>query len=79
MRDYAMNRAAASESLGSALVTLYHNWQARRAMARLADCNDHLLKDIGVTRDDIDWVRHLPLSENPRLALEDRAFRRSLD
>lgn len=77
MRNYAMNRAAASESLGSALVTLYHNWQAHREVARLSRYDDHMLKDIGVTRDDIYWVRHLPLSENPRLALEDRAFRRA--
>jgi uncharacterized protein YjiS (DUF1127 family) len=77
MRDYALNRAMASESIGASIMTLFRNWRARSEMAKLANCDDQILKDLGIRRDEVRWALRLPLSQNPRLALEERAFIRS--
>ncbi len=78
MRDYALNRAAAAEATGSLslLWGLLRNWRARRAVSRLDQLDDHLLRDIGVTREELRWAAGLPLSLNAALQLEDRANRR---
>ena len=76
MRDYALNRAMASESLGTSIISLFRNWRARSEMAKLANCDDQILKDLGIRRDDVRWALRLPLTQNPRLALEERAFMR---
>jgi uncharacterized protein YjiS (DUF1127 family) len=74
MREYAHHQAQQfgvfEESL---LVQRIHNWFIRRAVKRLDQLDDHLLADIGVTRDEIRWAAHLPLTENAALALEGRA------
>ena len=77
MRDYALNRAMAAESIGTSFLTLFRNWQARRQMAALAKCDDRLLQDLGISRGEVLWAMRLPLSQNPRLALEGRAFMRA--
>lgn len=77
MRDYALNHALATESIGTSLLTLFRNWQARREMAKLEHNNDHVLKGMGITQDDVRWALQLPLRDNPRLALENLRFRRS--
>lgn len=78
MRDYALNRALAAEATGSAslLWGLIRNWRARRAVYRLDRLDDHLLRDIGVTREDLSWAAGLPLSVNAAIELEERAARR---
>jgi uncharacterized protein YjiS (DUF1127 family) len=78
MRDYALSRARAAEATGalSLLWRLLSNWRARRAVARLDTLDDFLLRDIGVTRDELRWASGLPLSVNAALALEERALRR---
>ena len=78
MRDYALNRAQSFEAAGvsPALSRLLRNWVARRAVSRLDRFDDYMLRDIGVTRDEIQWAANLPLSVNAALALEDRALRR---
>ncbi len=77
MRDYALNRAMAADSIGTSLISLFRNWRERRQMAKLETCEDHILRGLGITRDDIRWAMRLPLGQNPALALEDRTFRRS--
>ena len=77
MRDYALNRA---ESFGEAKGTSFlgrilRNWRARQAVTRLDTYDDFLLRDIGVTRDDIRWAAGLPLTRNAALALEERSVR----
>ena len=78
MRDYALNRAAAAESTGSLslLWGVIRNWRARRSVARLDALDEHLLRDIGVTRSEVRWAAGLPLSVNAALELEERAARR---
>lgn len=78
MRDYALNRAyAAGEAPGGSFISrLIRNWLARRAVARLADFDDHMLYDIGLTRDDISWAVRQPLSVNAALILEERQRQR---
>jgi len=77
MRDYALNRAMAAESIGTWIFTLFRNWRARRQMAALAKCDDRLLKELGIIRDDVIWAMQLPLSQNSQLALEGCAFMRA--
>ena len=77
MRDYALVRAQNLGEFGSSwLARLYRNWKARRRIAQLETYDDHMLNDIGLTRDEINWAAGLPLTVNSALALEDRAFRR---
>jgi hypothetical protein len=75
MRDYALNHALATESIGTSLLTIFRNWRARRELAMLKYSNDPILK--GITEDDLQWALRLPLRDNPRLALENLRFRRS--
>ena len=52
------------------------NWKAKRRIAALANFDDYMLRDIGITRDEVQWAAGLPLTVNAALALEERAFRR---
>jgi hypothetical protein len=76
MRDYALNRAIAAESIGTSFLTLFRNWRARRQVAVLAKCDNRHLKELGVLRDEVLWAMRLPLSQNSQLALEACAFMR---
>jgi uncharacterized protein YjiS (DUF1127 family) len=66
MRDYALHVATTSDELPGQglLIRLWRNWFARRAVVRLQDLDDHLLQDIGVTRDEITEAAHVPLTIN---------------
>ena len=77
MRDYALNHALATESIGTSLLTLFRNWQARHELPKLEHGNDHILKGMGITQGDVRWALQLPLRDNPRLALENLCFQRS--
>jgi uncharacterized protein YjiS (DUF1127 family) len=78
MRDYALNRAVSLGEIKGAsfLSRLYRNWRARSSVSRLDSYDDFLLRDIGVTRDEVRWASGLPLTVNAALALEERAFGR---
>lgn len=54
MRDYALNRAMAAESIGTSFYALFRNWRARRQMAVLAKCDDKHLQELGIIRT---WIR----------------------
>jgi uncharacterized protein YjiS (DUF1127 family) len=80
MRDYVLNQAIAREEIDGSLVSrvlrVFHNWRARRDIARLETFDDHMLADIGLTRGDVEWASHLPLSSNATTALESRSRRK---
>ena len=78
MRDYALNRAQSAEAVGafSLLWRVMANWRARRAVSRLDRLDDFLLRDIGLTREELRWAAGLPLSVNAALALEERSLQR---
>jgi hypothetical protein len=77
MKDYALNRGMAAESIGTSLFTLFCNWRVRRQVAALAKCNDKSLEELGFNRDKVLWAIRLPLSQNSQLALEGCAFMRA--
>ena len=80
MRDYALETASSfgEAGHGSFVARLLRNWTARRAVSRLEAYDDYMLRDIGVTRDDLRWAASLPLTVNPAVALEDRSIQRRL-
>ena len=78
MRDYVLNQAISQGEYGIAsfLRRVSRNWKAKRRIAALANFDDYMLRDIGITRDEVQWAAGLPLTVNAALALEERAFRR---
>jgi uncharacterized protein YjiS (DUF1127 family) len=76
MRDYVLNRAISEDRIGnrSLFSRLLHNWKARRAISQLAGFDDFMLADIGLSRADVEWAAHLPLTTDATSALEDRAL-----
>jgi len=78
MRDYALNRAIFLEEAHQPSIArrLLRNWKARRRIASLTTYDDYMLRDIGVTREDVQWAQGLPLTVNAALALEERSFKR---
>jgi uncharacterized protein YjiS (DUF1127 family) len=78
MRDYILNQAISQGEYGivSLLRRVRRNWKAKRRIAALANFDDYMLRDIGITRDEVQWAAGLPLTVNAALALEERAFRR---
>jgi uncharacterized protein YjiS (DUF1127 family) len=78
MRDYALNRAIFDDRIGnrSLFSRLFHNWKSRREVNQLAEFDDFMLADIGVSRADVDWAAHLPLSTDATEELERRTASR---
>lgn len=72
MRNFALHQAQQTGELPSVgiLTRLWNNWKARRTTIRLADFDDHMLRDIGLTRGHIEAARYKSLTENPMLELK---------
>lgn len=83
MREAAsfIARQTSSASVGALSVLLasarsaFRAWRSRQKMASLLDLDDHMLGDVGVTRDDVKWALDLPFSHDPGLELQRRALR----
>ena len=78
MRDYVLSQAISQEEFGlvAFLRRVRRNWKAKRRIAALGSFDDYMLRDIGVTRDEVQWAAGLPLTVNAAVALEERAFHR---
>ena len=78
MREYALNQAISRGEYGvvSFARRLLRNWKAKRRIVALGNFDDYMLKDIGITRDEVQWAVGLPLTVNAAVALEERAIRR---
>ena len=78
MRDYVMNQALSRGEYGIVyfLRRVSRNWKVKRRIAALGNFDDYMLRDIGITRDEVQWAAGLPLTVNAAVALEERAFRR---
>lgn len=68
------------KTLSEALIDRLLNLRRRRNFKRLHDLDDHMLKDIGVTRGEVEIASQLPLSvdaatELRRMSLERRRRR----
>jgi uncharacterized protein YjiS (DUF1127 family) len=74
MRDYVLSRAIFDDRIGnrSLFSRLFHNWKARREVVELAGLDDFMLADIGVSRADVEWAAHLPLTTDATEALEEK-------
>ncbi len=73
MRDYIFTQARMREQTFAfpKLRRLLHNWQARRQIRRLTELDDHVLRDIGFSRDELRQVLRLPHDMDPLLTLLD--------
>jgi uncharacterized protein YjiS (DUF1127 family) len=78
MKDYAHHQAQVSGSLeGEGIISrLIHNFQARRTVKQLSQMDDYMLRDLGVTREDIYWAYSRPFYVNAANALEERSSTR---
>jgi uncharacterized protein YjiS (DUF1127 family) len=78
MNDYALHQAQVSGSLegGGFISKLIHNIQARRTVKQLWQMDDHMLRDMGVTREEIAWAASRPFYHNAAMALEERSSTR---
>lgn len=63
-------------ALARRALTLVAGWRNRREIVRLATFDDRLLRDIGLTRADVDWALLQPRGVDPSEALAVRVERR---
>jgi uncharacterized protein YjiS (DUF1127 family) len=74
MRNFMLREARSRNELVPAIRRLFDNWKARRALMRMRDLDDRMLRDIGVNRIDLETAISLPWSENAVLYLERSSF-----
>ena len=71
--DFATNASAArDQSNAGILARAIDNWRARRSVQSLLRLDDHILHDMGTSREEVASVAHLPLTVNAALVLEER-------
>jgi uncharacterized protein YjiS (DUF1127 family) len=64
MREFAVQEAHNRQAYGrfTIVVRMLKNWRARRAVNALRHLDDYMLRDIGLTRDDLRKMMAVPLS-----------------
>ena len=79
MRDYILHQARSRELTYSfpAVPRVVANWWKRRTLRKLRELDDYLLRDIGLTRDEVSAALRLPLSIDPVAELDRRTRARS--
>ena len=71
MRDYILTQAASVDRTFTfpALHRIVANWRKRRQLRQLEQLDDHVLMDIGLTRDELIRVQRSPLGVDPVMEL----------
>jgi len=72
----AAPRAGLTARLATAALGLWRAYRGRRALHTLIEADDRMLRDIGVTRDDVRWALDAPTSQDPTAYLRLRAVSR---
>jgi uncharacterized protein YjiS (DUF1127 family) len=67
--------AGALSALLRDVSTAFRSWNARRHLKTLSEFDDHMLADIGITREDVRWALDLPFAYDPGIELQRRALR----
>jgi uncharacterized protein YjiS (DUF1127 family) len=64
MREYILEQAHCRQPYGrfTTLVRMVKNWRNRRQLRRLASLDDYLLKDIGLSREELNAMARHPLT-----------------
>lgn len=64
MREYILEQSQARLPYGSfsMLVRMVKNWRARGQLRQLRSLDDYLLRDIGLSREELDVLRKQPLT-----------------
>lgn len=83
MREAASFIASQSRSAPAAILPALLDWADaawralanRRQLTSLTEFDDHMLADIGLTRDDIRVALDLPFAHDPSVELQHRALR----
>jgi uncharacterized protein YjiS (DUF1127 family) len=67
MRDYILTQAESVDKTFTfpALNRIVANWRKRRQLRQLEQLDDHVLMDIGLTRDELIRVQRSPLGIDP--------------
>lgn len=79
--SFFASRSSAAAGVGLAHTALHfvertlRAWRDRKSIASLADMDDHVLADLGVTRDDVTRALRLPFSHDVGAELERAAWR----
>ncbi|CAN5218226.1 hypothetical protein BH10PSE7_BH10PSE7_04590 [soil metagenome] len=77
MRDYILEQANSRNKTEAfpALRRIVRNWWKRRGLRRLESLDDHMLMDMGLTREELVHAQYLPLDIDPvhELMRKDRA------
>lgn len=71
--DHRMGLAA---RIGGTLSAMVRAYRGRRSLRTLIDADDRMLRDIGVTRDDVRWALEAPAGQDPSSLLRIRAVSR---
>ena len=62
--DQVLTHSSETPNWIKAIVTRFRNWQARNEIRQLKETDERLLKDMGLTREEVLWASRLPLSLN---------------
>ncbi len=76
MRDYEINEAQSRLAYGRLtwLVRVVTNWRMRKDLKRMQLFSDYQLRDIGLTRHELNQLTCLPLDRDTAWETERRAF-----
>ena len=74
LRGLATTLSAAVSSIVDAIRTRRQRKLDRSAVQYMLGLEDHMLRDIGLTRGDVEWANRLPLSVNAAVELELRSL-----